>query len=91
MATKTDRIETRVSIDERAQIDRAAALEGRTVSAFVVSAAVERARQVIETHDATLVPADYFDRLLATIDDAEPAPRLAAAAKRARRHAIIAP
>ncbi len=89
MTTKTERFETRVSIDERRQIDRAAAMEGRTASAFVVSAALDRARQVIETHDSTLVPTDYFDRLLATIDAADAAPRLAAAAKRASRRQRI--
>ena len=56
MATKTDRIETRVSIDERNLIDRAAALEGRSVSSFVVAAAIDRADAVISAHNTTTVP-----------------------------------
>jgi uncharacterized protein (DUF1778 family) len=90
MPAKTDRIETRVSADEKRQIDRAAALEGRTVSAFIVSAAVERAHEVLATRDATIVPADYFDRLLAAIDVPDSAPRLRRAARAAGRSSRIA-
>lgn len=35
------------------------------------------------------VPADYFDRLLASIDEPDLMPRLARAAKRAHRHRRI--
>lgn len=85
MAVKTDRFEARLSADERERIERGAATAGLTMSAFMVSAAVDRADVVIAEATTTVVPADYFDDLVAALDDAEPAPRLAKAAQRARR------
>jgi uncharacterized protein (DUF1778 family) len=43
MAVNTDRMEARVSPEERDRIEQAAATAGLSVSAFMVSAAVERA------------------------------------------------
>lgn len=86
---KTDRMEARVSPEERARIEEAASVAGVSVSAFVVSAAVERAEEVIAAATRTVVPADYFDDLLSALDEAESAPRLARAAKRARRRGRI--
>jgi uncharacterized protein (DUF1778 family) len=60
------------------------------VSAFVVEVAVERADQIIAAATTTVVPADYFDDLLAALDDSGGAPRLAEAAKRSRRSNRIA-
>lgn len=85
MAPKTGRVEARLSAEERVRIDRAAQLAGQSVSSFVVSAAVEKAEQVIAESDVTSVPANYFDRLLASIDKADQSPRLTSAAKRARQ------
>ncbi len=89
MAPKTDRVEARLSSDERERIDRAAKLAGQSVSTFVVTAAVEKAEQVISESAVTSVPADYFDQLLASLDKAERMPRLARAAKRARQRPRI--
>lgn len=90
MAQKTTRIEARLSPREREQIGRAAALVDESLSTFLVSAAVERAEHVFEQTSTTVVPADYFDELLATIDEPEPAPRLREAVRRARRSGRIA-
>jgi uncharacterized protein (DUF1778 family) len=60
-----------------------------SVSAFVVGAAVVRADEVIASMTTTLVPADYFDDLLAVLDEPDAAPGLAKAAKQARRTARI--
>jgi len=89
MAVKTDRIEARLSPEERAHIERAAATAGSSVSAFIVDAAVERADEVLTAATTTFVPAEYFDALLATLDEPEDAPRLAAAFARARRNPRI--
>lgn len=89
MAVKTDRIEARLSPDERVRIERAAATAGSSVSAFVVEAAVERADAVLAAATTTLVPAEYFDALLAALDEPDAALRLAAAARRAQRDARI--
>lgn len=83
-AIKTDRMEARVSPEERRQIERAASVTGESASAFMVSAAVARANDVIAEAISTTVPADYFDKLLAALDEPERAPQLARAAKRAR-------
>lgn len=51
----------------------------------MVAAAVEKAEEVIAQHAYTTVPSDYFDRLLASLDEpVEPMPELAAAAARHR-------
>ncbi len=68
MATRTDRIETRVAPEENERIRFAADLEHTSVSSFVVQAAVEKADRVIAASAETIVPADYFDQLLAALD-----------------------
>ena len=90
MATRTQRIEARLAPRDRARIDKAASLEGQSVSAFMVSAAAEKAAQVIASRTTTVVPAEYFDRLVAAIDRADRSPRLARVAKRAREDRRIA-
>lgn len=90
MATRTERIEARLAPRERKRIDQAAALEGQSVSSFMVAAATEKAEQVITTRTTTFVPSEYFDRLASAIDRADRAPRLARAAKRARERRRIA-
>lgn len=90
MATKSERVEARLSPEERDRIERAASFEGQSVSAFIVEAAVERAGQVLAEHTITVVPPDYFDRLVTALDDPEPAPRLRSAARRATRRSRIA-
>ena len=90
MATRTERIEARVAPRDRARIDKAAALEGQSVSAFMVTAAAEKADQVIAARTTSVVPTDYFDHLLAAIDRADRAPRLARAVKLARERRRIA-
>lgn len=89
MATKSDRLETRVSPDQRAQLERAATLAGTSVSAFVLDAAVARAEALITEKMFTTVPADYFDRLVEALDQPERAPTLTKAAQRARRRPRI--
>ena len=90
VAVKTDRLEARLSPDERERIEQAASTAGLSVSAFVVEVAVERADQIIAAATTTVVAADYFDDLLAALDDSGDAPRLAEAAKRSRRSNRIA-
>lgn len=90
MAVKTDRLETRLSPDERARIERAASTAGVSMSAFMVGAAVDRAEEIIAAATTTVVPANYFDGLLAALDEPEAAPHLARAAKRSRRTARVA-
>jgi len=87
MAVRTERIEARIDPDSAERIRYASALEHTSMSGFLVAAAAEKAERVIAEHAYTLVPGDYFDRLLEVLDQpAEPMPELAAVARREREH-----
>jgi uncharacterized protein (DUF1778 family) len=83
MAARSDRLEARLTAEQRNQIEKAAAMTGESVSSFVVLAALERAETVFSEHASTLTPSRYFDQLLASLDEADAAPRLARAARAA--------
>jgi uncharacterized protein (DUF1778 family) len=91
MAVKSERLEARVSPEQRAQLEWAASLAGTSVSTFVIDAAVERAEELTAAQLATTVPGDYFDRLVAALDSPGEAPTLARAARQARQRPRIAP
>lgn len=86
---KTTRLEARLTPAQRSQIDHAAALSGLSTSSFVVEAAVERADSVVSENASTVVPAEYFDDLLAALDRPEEAPELNRAAQRAKQASRI--
>jgi len=65
----TGTINMRVQRMEKERIQRAAKLADVSVSAFVLSAAEEKASRVIAEHATTVVPADFFDALYARLDD----------------------
>ena len=89
--TKSGRLEARISRDQRATLERAARMAGTSLSAFVIDAALERAEELVAAQMTTSVPADYFDRVVRTLDEADAAPVLAKAARRiARRPRISA-
>jgi uncharacterized protein (DUF1778 family) len=89
MAMRSERVEARLSPEKRARIERAARFEGQSLSSFIVEAAVDRADRVLAERTVTVVPADYFDRLLATLDEPDHAPRLERAARSAARRPRI--
>ena len=76
-----ERLETRVTADQKALIERAAALQGRTVTDFVLTSVQEAARRAIEEHqrldlsvrdseafiEALLNPQPVNDRLRDTV------------------------
>jgi uncharacterized protein (DUF1778 family) len=81
MGNRTEQLAARVDPARLERIRYASALQSTTVSAFVVEAAYEKAEQVIDEHRSTLVPSDYFDHLLAALDEPPRViPELAAAA-----------
>jgi uncharacterized protein (DUF1778 family) len=85
MASRTERIEARIDPDSAERIRQASALTHTSMSGFVVAAATEKAEQVIAEHAYTLVPADYFARLIETLDEpSEPMPELRRVAVRER-------
>jgi uncharacterized protein (DUF1778 family) len=62
----------RVSDRQRRVYERAAALEGVSVSALVTAAADARAEEVLDSHASMTVPTDVFDQLLAALDGPVP-------------------
>jgi uncharacterized protein (DUF1778 family) len=85
MAAKSERLEARVSPEERARLEWAARVAGTSVSTFVIDAAVERADDLIAGEMTTAVPAAYFDQLIAALDEPDDAPTLTRAASRTSR------
>ena len=82
--TASPRLNFRVRPDTEQRLRSAAAACSETLTDFVISAAEERASDVLDKH--TLVPASYFDGLLAALDrPATASDRLRAAAQRSRR------
>lgn len=86
MANASARLEFRVTPAHKAMIERAAEIAGEPLSSFARDAAEERADRILREHDATtVVPAEFFDELLAALDaPPEPNPALVTAAARMR-------
>jgi len=66
--SKSARIELRAEPGQEERIRTAARLMNQSITTFVVTAAVERADEVIATWSTTTVPAEFFDQLLAALD-----------------------
>lgn len=80
---KTARLEARLPAAIHALLQRAAAIQGRSMSEFVVAAAREAAEEAIATHDAIRITRSDQERFAAAlIDPAVPAPALERAAAR---------
>ena len=80
MERKEKVLNVRVSDRQRSVYERAAALEGISVSALVTTAADDRADQVLHAHASMTVATEVFDSLLAALDQAASlAPSLAKA------------
>ena len=79
---RAQRLETRVTAEQKTLIERAAALQGRTLTDFVLTSLQDAARRAIEAHqqlelsvrdsqafvDALLNPKPVNDRLRETVD-----------------------
>lgn len=77
---KTPRFNIRMPENVRAIIDQAAALEGRSTSDFVLTSAVEKARQTIESHQRIVLSRrDSMIFLEAMLNPPEPTDELRAA------------
>jgi uncharacterized protein (DUF1778 family) len=75
--TRTRRIDVRVTSEQDAIIREAAAAAGQTVTAFLLSAAEERARSLLESRRHLVLSERAFDALTTTLDaPAEPVPEM---------------
>jgi len=74
MATmKEARLDLRLDAETKDRIEQAARLTRESTSAFVVHAAAERADLLLARADITVMPAEQFDELLASLDVADEA------------------
>ncbi|MEV7043877.1 DUF1778 domain-containing protein [Amycolatopsis sp. NPDC051061] len=85
MATKDERLEMRLSKTDRALIEDAAKRIDESVTDFTRNAALDRAQHVLARAEVTLMPAEQFDALFASLDIADEAPELAKAFAAPRR------
>jgi uncharacterized protein (DUF1778 family) len=86
MATKTSRIELRAQPEAADKLSAAARLADQSMTSFVLAAALARADEVIEAAATTVVPPDFYDRMLAALDEpAVPNDALTRAAKRLQK------
>lgn len=81
------RLEARISAEQKALLQRAATLSGRTLSEFVVASAQEAAAKVIQDHETIrLSRAEQIAFVSAVLDPPAPGDRLRQAAAAYRQH-----
>ena len=83
---RDERIDLRISSDQKTLLARAASYAGVSLSNFLVSAAADRAKELVaERETLTLTPRDW-SKFLGALDKTErPRPKLEAAARRYRK------
>ena len=83
MSTKVERLEARVSKGQKQLLQRAADLQGRSLTDFIIQAAQEAAHQTIERHGILRLSArDQRVFVKGLLRPPEPGKRLRAAAER---------
>lgn len=84
MTTTVGRLNFRIPSDAEQRLRTAAEATHQTLTDFVLGAAEARAEEVLRSR--TIVPADYFDRLVAALNQPPtPIPELVEAARQPRR------
>ena len=86
---RTERINLRLSGSAKQRIERAASVEGKTVSAFIVACALEHAERTIDRHDTLVLTSEDAMRFFHALDN-PPAPsdRLQAALDEHERRVV---
>ncbi|MCB2412793.1 DUF1778 domain-containing protein [Demequina sp. TTPB684] len=72
-------LNTRISTRDLDVLKRAAELEGMSTSAFVTRAALRDAELLLARSDRTVMPAETFASVMASLDVPDAAPRLSEA------------
>ena len=84
--TRGARLEARISSEQKALLQQAAELSGRTLSEFVVASAQEAAARIIQEHEAIrLSRAEQIAFVSALLDPPQPSARLRQAASNYRK------
>ena len=87
MATKTERWDVRLSAEHKELLEQAAAISGQSVTSFAISHLLEKAREIIDRHNRTVLTSLDQARFLEILtSDDEPAPALLKAAERITRY-----
>ena len=82
-AAKSDRLEARIPGDLKAVLVRAAALQGQTLTDFVVASAAESARRIIREFEVLEISErDQIAFAQSLLNPPEPSEKLKAAARR---------
>ena len=83
MSTATERLEVRVSNEDKVLLLEAARLSHESASKFVVRAAREAAQAIVEREQSTTVPPAFFDAMIASLEEpSEPIEELSAAVRK---------
>lgn len=82
MAVKGKRFELRAEEATLDRIQRAANVVHEQTSEFVRKAAIQRAEDILRNELVTVMEPEQFDKLMSSLDAADAAPRLAAAARK---------
>ena len=82
MTIKAKRLEIRAEAATLDRIQRAASAVDEQMSEFVRKAALQRAEDVLRHELITVMDPAQFDDLMSSLDTADAAPRLAAAARK---------
>jgi uncharacterized protein (DUF1778 family) len=83
---RAERLEARITLAQKEILQRAAELEGRSLTDFVVSAAQEAARRIIQEHEILFLSArDHEVFVNALLNPPAPNEKLGRAARRYRQ------
>ena len=69
---RSERINLRLSETAKRRIERAASVEGKTVSAFIVSSALERAEKTARRHETVALAREDATRFFDALSDPPP-------------------
>ena len=87
MATKTERLDVRLTAEHKKLLEQAAAVTGQPVTSFAISHLLEKAREVVEQYNRTVLSLEDWERFAQILEaDDEPTPALMKAAERQTRY-----
>ncbi|EPJ2028713.1 type II toxin-antitoxin system antitoxin AtaR [Escherichia albertii] len=82
-AVKKQRIDLRLTDDDKSMIEEAAAISNQSVSQFMLNSASQRAAEVIEQHRRMILNEESWTRVMDTLSNPpSPGEKLKRAAKR---------
>ncbi|HEY5257736.1 MAG TPA: DUF1778 domain-containing protein [Candidatus Baltobacteraceae bacterium] len=87
-AVERTRIDFRPRADQKELFERAAVLEGQTLSEFLIRSAEERARRILQEHELLELRGDVAQRLVSLLMNPPPANEALRSAFEAHRRLI---